>query len=182
MLSGFNKAKRSAKQQRSNVLICFCLLASQRSNRVIWWPEKLQWWVVNSADRCKNWKIGPFFTDFLLKTRQKGLQSNSGPVRICFRLLASRRSDSELVATSYIALLLTAAGAAVKIIQYCLFFRKEIIGETMENASIYLFPFIIEYSIIGSSVIYNMWKSIGRLILWAIKDSVTELKTPSFSC
>ena len=50
---------------------------------------------------------------------KKGLQSNSGPVRICFRLLASRRSDSELVATSrrsYIALLLTAAGAAVKII------------------------------------------------------------------
>ena len=40
----------------------------------------------------------------------------------------------------------------------------------MENASIYLFPFIIEYSIIGSSVIYNMWKSIGRR---AIKDSVT---------
>ena len=69
-----------------------------------------------------------------------------------------------------------------KIIQYCLFFRKEIIGETMENASIYLFPFIIEYSIIGSSVIYNMWKSIGRPILCAIKDSVTELKTPSFSC
>ena len=31
---------------------------------------------------------------------KKGLQSNRGPVRICFRLLASRRSDSELVATS----------------------------------------------------------------------------------
>ena len=40
--------------------------------------------------------------------------------------------------------------------------RKEIIGETMENASVYLFPFIIEYSIIGSAVIYNMWKNIGK--------------------
>ena len=27
-----NKAKRSAKQQRSDVLFCFCLLASQRSD------------------------------------------------------------------------------------------------------------------------------------------------------
>ena len=35
-----NKAKRSAKQQRSDVLICFCLLASRRSDRVIWSPEK----------------------------------------------------------------------------------------------------------------------------------------------
>ena len=30
----YNKAKRIAKQQRSDVLICFCLLASRRSDRV----------------------------------------------------------------------------------------------------------------------------------------------------
>ena len=40
--------------------------------------------------------------------------------------------------------------------------RIEIIGETMESASVYLFPFIIEYSIIGSAVMYNMWKNIGK--------------------
>ena len=40
--------------------------------------------------------------------------------------------------------------------------RRDIIGDTMENASIYLFPFIIEYSIIGSAVLYSMWKNIGK--------------------
>ena len=49
------------------------------------------------------------------KTRQKGLQSNSGPVPICFCLLASRRSDrvkrlpAETMKSSYIGELLTAA-------------------------------------------------------------------------
>ena len=35
MGSGFgdNKAKRSVNQQRSDVLICFCLLASERSDK-----------------------------------------------------------------------------------------------------------------------------------------------------
>ena len=33
--------------------------------------------------------------------------------------------------------------------------RIHIIGETIENSSIYLYPFIIEYSIIGMSVVYR---------------------------
>ena len=33
--------------------------------------------------------------------------------------------------------------------------RIEIIGGAMEHASIYLYPFIIEYSIIGISVMYR---------------------------
>ena len=33
--------------------------------------------------------------------------------------------------------------------------RIEIIGEAMEHASVYLYPFIIEYSIIGISVMYR---------------------------
>ena len=33
--------------------------------------------------------------------------------------------------------------------------RIHIIGETIENSSIYLYPFIIEYSIIGISVVYR---------------------------
>ena len=48
-------------------------------------------------------------------TRQKGLQSNSGPVPICFCLLASRRIDKVIWLpeihnnNSYIGELLTAA-------------------------------------------------------------------------
>ena len=50
-----------------------------------------------------------------LETRQKGLQSNSGPVPICFCLLASRRIDKVIWLpeihnnNSYIGELLTAA-------------------------------------------------------------------------
>ena len=46
-----------------------------------------------------------------METRQKGLQSNSGPVLICFRLLASRRSDLVARENSYIGELLTARTA-----------------------------------------------------------------------
>lgn len=40
--------------------------------------------------------------------------------------------------------------------------KEEIIGDTMENSSVYLFPFMIEYSIIGCSVVYSMWSHIGE--------------------
>lgn len=33
--------------------------------------------------------------------------------------------------------------------------RIEIIGEAIESSSVYLYPFIIEYSIIGISVVYR---------------------------
>ena len=33
--------------------------------------------------------------------------------------------------------------------------RIEIIGEAIEDSSVYLYPFIIEYSIIGISVVYR---------------------------
>jgi len=38
----------------------------------------------------------------------------------------------------------------------------DILGDTIENSSVYLFPFIIEYSMIGGHIIYNMWKNVGR--------------------
>jgi len=38
----------------------------------------------------------------------------------------------------------------------------DILGDTIENSSIYLFPFLIEYSMIGGHIIYNMWKNVGR--------------------
>ena len=40
--------------------------------------------------------------------------------------------------------------------------RVKIIGDAMENSSAYLFPFIIEYSIIGSHVLFSMWRNIGN--------------------
>ncbi|XP_040580037.1 proton channel OtopLc isoform X2 [Lepeophtheirus salmonis] len=40
--------------------------------------------------------------------------------------------------------------------------KLDIIGDTFEHSSIYLFPFIIEYSIIGCAVIYQMWSHIGK--------------------
>ena len=40
--------------------------------------------------------------------------------------------------------------------------RVKIIGDAMENSSAYLFPFIVEYSIIGRHVLYSMWRNIGK--------------------
>lgn len=40
--------------------------------------------------------------------------------------------------------------------------RVNIMGTIVQDAAPYLFPFIIEYSLIGAAVIYVMWKHIGR--------------------
>lgn len=40
--------------------------------------------------------------------------------------------------------------------------RINIMGTIVQDAAPYLFPFIIEYSLIGAAVIYCMWKHIGR--------------------
>ncbi|XP_037087635.1 proton channel OtopLc-like [Pollicipes pollicipes] len=40
--------------------------------------------------------------------------------------------------------------------------RINIMGEVVGDASPYLFPLIIEYSLIGATVIFVMWKNIGR--------------------
>lgn len=40
--------------------------------------------------------------------------------------------------------------------------RINIMGTIVEDSTPYLFPFIIEYSLIGAAVIYVMWKHIGR--------------------
>lgn len=39
-------------------------------------------------------------------------------------------------------------------------------GNIVQQAAPYLFPFIIEYSLIGAAVIYVMWKHIGRHPRW----------------
>ena len=54
--------------------------------------------------------------------------------------------------------------------------RIEIIGEAMEHASVYLYPFIIEYSIIGISVMYRWVYPIPiSNTLWKIKINSTPL-------
>lgn len=40
--------------------------------------------------------------------------------------------------------------------------RVNIMGTIVKDSTPYLFPFIIEYSLIGAAVIYVMWKHIGR--------------------
>lgn len=40
--------------------------------------------------------------------------------------------------------------------------RVNIMGTIVQDSTPYLFPFIIEYSLIGAAVIYVMWKHIGR--------------------
>lgn len=40
--------------------------------------------------------------------------------------------------------------------------RNPIMGTIVADAAPYLYPFIIEYSLIGAAVIYVMWKHIGR--------------------
>ncbi|XP_043484185.1 proton channel OtopLc isoform X6 [Leptopilina heterotoma] len=44
--------------------------------------------------------------------------------------------------------------------------RVSIMGTTVQDAAPYLYPFIIEYSLIGAAVIYVMWKHIGRHPRW----------------
>lgn len=40
--------------------------------------------------------------------------------------------------------------------------RVNIMGTNVQDSAPYLYPFIIEYSLIGAVVIYVMWKHIGR--------------------
>jgi hypothetical protein len=45
-------------------------------------------------------------------------------------------------------------------------------GSIVQDSAPYLFPFIIEYSLIGAAVIYVMWRHIGRSPRSAILLSV----------
>lgn len=40
--------------------------------------------------------------------------------------------------------------------------RINIMGTIVEDSAPFLYPFIIEYSLIGAAVIYIMWRHIGR--------------------
>ena len=40
--------------------------------------------------------------------------------------------------------------------------RNEILGEALHESSPYLFPFVIEYVLIGASVLFVMWRHVGK--------------------
>lgn len=54
----------------------------------------------------------------------------------------------------------------------------DIIGNTIQNSSVYLFPFIIEYSIIGVAVIFSMWNGIGNDPVYLVDDSASAASRP----
>lgn len=43
-------------------------------------------------------------------------------------------------------------------------------GTIVQDSAPYLYPFIIEYSLIGAVVIYVMWKHIGRYPKYTVED------------
>ena len=40
--------------------------------------------------------------------------------------------------------------------------KVEILGDAIQNSAVYLFPFIIEFSIIGVHILHNMWANVGN--------------------
>jgi len=60
--------------------------------------------------------------------------------------------------------------------------HMDIIGNTIQNSSVYLFPFIIEYSIIGMAVLFSMWSGIGEDPVYLLDDKPSPgSKQPSSS-
>eukprot|EP00095_Tigriopus_kingsejongensis_P005656 maker-scaffold209_size256900-snap-gene-0.22 protein:Tk05656 transcript:maker-scaffold209_size256900-snap-gene-0.22-mRNA-1 annotation:"conserved hypothetical protein" len=53
--------------------------------------------------------------------------------------------------------------------------KEDIIGDAIEDSSLYLFPFMIEYSIIGCSMVYSMWSHIGRNPTYVMLDEAEEV-------
>lgn len=53
--------------------------------------------------------------------------------------------------------------------------RVNIMGSIVQDSAPYLFPFIIEYSLIGAAVIYVMWRHIGRSPRSAVLLSVISV-------
>lgn len=54
--------------------------------------------------------------------------------------------------------------------------RINIMGSIVQDSAPYLFPFIIEYSLIGAAVIYVMWRHIGRHARYVFLHHVMWLK------
>lgn len=44
----------------------------------------------------------------------------------------------------------------------CAQFRTDILGDTLHHSSPFLYPFVIEYVLIGASVLFIMWRHVGK--------------------
>jgi len=52
--------------------------------------------------------------------------------------------------------------------------RKDIMGNIVRDASPYLFPLLIEYSLIGATVLFIMWQNIGRCPRYLEEDDIPD--------
>lgn len=50
--------------------------------------------------------------------------------------------------------------------------RVNIMGTIVQDSAPYLYPFIIEYSLIGAAVIYIMWRHIGRHPRYVVEEDL----------
>lgn len=52
--------------------------------------------------------------------------------------------------------------------------QDDIMSKILANVSPYLYPFIVEYSLIGAAFLYVMWSNIGRRFTLAANGSVID--------
>ena len=45
----------------------------------------------------------------------------------------------------------------------CLEFENDILGDAVIKSSPYLYPFVIEFALIGASVMFVMWRHVGKV-------------------
>jgi hypothetical protein len=106
---------------------------------------------------------------------------------LIFQILA-KFGMMHLIANNVCILIRTLVKETVKEISHSKGFNKtfysedcihnEIIGNTIQNSSVYLFPFIIEYSIIGVAVIFSMWNGIGNDPVYLVDDNLKAASSP----
>lgn len=60
---------------------------------------------------------------------------------------------------------------AHQIYEQCHLYHDDILGTTLTDTSPFLYPFVIEYALIGASVFFVMWRHVGRRYLSQLKST-----------
>lgn len=55
--------------------------------------------------------------------------------------------------------------------------NENVMGSILLNASPYLYPFIVEYSLIAAAFLYIMWSSIGKKFMLSYETDTTNSST-----
>lgn len=55
--------------------------------------------------------------------------------------------------------------------------NENVMGSILLNASPYLYPFIVEYSLIAAAFLYIMWSSIGKKFMLSYEADMTDSST-----